>query len=259
MYRPLLLITVWLLAVPLRAADLVIVVDDLGYSLPRAEQVLALPGPVTLGVLPFAPETAIIADRARQTGHEIILHQPMEALAASHPAAESGTLTLDMSAARFQAQMDAALRAVPGAVGLNNHTGSRLTQDPIAMHRLMHYLAERDLLFLDSRTTPLTIAYAVACETQVPALQRDVFLDHVMQPGAIEAEFHRALIKAREQGYAVIIAHPHPESLAFLAETLQRLPDWARLVSLRDLSDRTRPAVLARHESPASPHRSLGQ
>ncbi len=255
---------VWLLAAPALAAasdhvKLAIVVDDLGYSLERAERVLSLPAAVTLGLLPFAPATAEIARRARVSGHEVILHQPMEPLPASRARLIPGTLTLDMSEAGFQAHMDAALAAVPGVVGLNNHTGSRLTQDPAAMRLLMGYLAARNLLFLDSRTTAATVAYGMAREARVPALQRDVFLDHVPHGVAMTAEFDRALAIARSQGYAVVIAHPHTTSLDFLARALGHLPRDVRVTSLQDLARRDHPATLARRENPASPRRSLGQ
>lgn len=242
------------------AADLVIVMDDLGYSLARAERVLALPVPVTLGLLPFAPDTAAIVRRAHSSGHELILHQPMEPLPGSRAQRLlPGTLTVDMPAAQFEAHMDDALRAVPGLVGLNNHTGSRLTQDPAAMGRLMDYLAGRGLMFLDSRTTPATVAYSMARQARVPAVQRDVFLDHVPRTMAIEREFQRALAIARRNGHAVIIAHPYTVSIDFLAGVLTDLPDDVRVVSLRSLADRDRPATLARHENPATPRRSLGQ
>ena len=78
------MLAAWLLAAPVEAAELVIVMDDLGHSLTRAERVLALPAPVTLALLPFAPATARIAARARETGHEVILHQPMEPLPLAH-------------------------------------------------------------------------------------------------------------------------------------------------------------------------------
>jgi uncharacterized protein len=237
--------------------DIVIVMDDLGYSLERAERVMALPGPVTLGVFPFAPATAAIIDHAAKTGHETILHQPMEPLFATRAA--TGTLTMDMSPERFEAQFEAALRAVPGIVGVNNHTGSSLTQDPDSMRRLMRHLAARQLVFLDSRTTAATVAYSMAREARVPALKRDVFLDHDPHPQAIAAAFQRALSIAGRQGHAVVIAHPHDASLAFLESAQAQLPDGYRLVELKDLATRRHPAALVRHESPAIPHISLGR
>jgi uncharacterized protein len=242
-----------------RAAHLVVVVDDLGYSLPRAERVLALPGPVTLGMLPFAPETQIIARRAIETGHELILHQPMESLPAPHAQPLEGTLTVAMTATRFARLFEAALDAVPGIVGVNNHTGSRLTQDEPAMRRLMEQIAGRSLIFLDSRTTADTVAYRVARQTSVPALQRDVFLDHVPHPAAIDAAFRRAIVIARQRGRAIVIAHPYPVTLDYLERALAMLPDDVELTTLQALATPSRPATLVRHESPVYPRRSLGQ
>ena len=258
-----LILAAWLLircadAAQAGEASLAVVIDDLGYSLVRAERVMALPAPVTLAVLPFAPETPAILDLARRTGHEIILHQPMEALPQSRGASIPGLLTVDMPAGHFESLMDAALRAVPGIVGVNNHTGSRLTQDHAAMRRLMGLLKGRDLLFLDSRTTPATVAYAMAREARIPAIERDVFLDHVPRRDAIHREFQRALAIARRDGHAVLIAHPYAVSLDYLEEALAALPPDVAVTSLRRLTDRD-PVTLARHGSPESPRRSPGQ
>lgn len=252
-------LTLFLLAGTAGAAELAVVIDDLGYSSRQAERVLALPVPVTLALLPFAPATAEIAQRALETGHELILHQPMEPMPRAHVPPAIGMLTVDMAPELFDAQMLAAIDAVPGIVGVNNHTGSRLTQDPAAMRRLMDRLAERGLLFLDSRTTAATIAYRVAREAEVPALERDVFLDHRPEADAIAAEFARAVEIARHRGRAVAIGHPYEVTLTFLEEALARLPDDVTVVPLAALVSRPRPATLARHEDPASPHRSLGQ
>lgn len=241
------------------AAQLVVVVDDLGYSLPRAERVLALPGTVTLGMLPFAPHTPAIARRALESGHELILHQPMESLPAAHARPVEGTLTVGMPAARFARTFEAALDAVPGIIGVNNHTGSRLTQDERAMRRLMEQIAGRRLIFLDSRTTADTVAYHVAREADVPALQRDVFLDHVPHPAAIDAAFRQAVDIARLRGRAIVIAHPYAVTLDYLEAALADLPADVRLTTLQNLAAPSRPATLARHENPEYPRISLGQ
>jgi len=41
----------------LHTAELVIVVDDIGYNLARAERLLNIPGKLTLGLFPFAPHS----------------------------------------------------------------------------------------------------------------------------------------------------------------------------------------------------------
>ncbi|MEZ5559143.1 MAG: divergent polysaccharide deacetylase family protein [Pseudomonadales bacterium] len=236
-----------------RTVELAIVIDDVGYSLARAERVLALPSPITLGVLPFTPEATAVARMAAATGKEVILHQPMEPLPTPSAQPMDGTLTLGMAPDRFNATVEAAMAAIPGIVGVNNHTGSRLTQNPEAMRRFMTHLARRQLFFLDSRTTADTVAYDVAREERVPALKRDVFLDHFRTPAAVAAEYERALNIARRQGFAVVIAHPHDVSLSLLEERLAELPPDVTLVGLsrlaREQNRRDAPAFSPLHQA----------
>src|SRR5690606_14684970 len=117
--------------------------------------------------------------------------------------------------------------------------------------------AVRDLMFLDSRTTAATVAYGMAREARIPAAKRDVFLDHVPEPEALEREFQRALTIAARQGHAVIVAHPYDVSLEFLGRHLRRLPAGVSLVSLRRLAERDRPATPAPPGSPESLRKSL--
>ena len=237
------------------ASELAIVIDDIGYSLPRAERVMRLPGILTVGLLPFAPNTTEIARRAHAAGREVILHLPMQPQSAREDEQENDTLTLDMSADKFADILDAALRAVPHCVGINNHTGSLLTEHRESMVRLMRHIRHRGLFFLDSRTSPNTLAYKVAQEWQVPAAKRDVFLDHHLKLEAIEAEFKRVLNIARKNGQAVLIAHPHRVSLDFLETAMANLPDDVRLIPLSKLTNRRRPTLIAQLENLKFPRR----
>ena len=135
-----------------RAGDLVIVIDDLGYNLDRAQRILDWPQPMTLGVLPYAPHAQQISARAAALGREVILHQPMEPEPSAHSGAghthrERGMLELGMSAERIDAQLNDALARVPQAVGVNNHTGSRLTANRTSMERLMPLIRIRGPVF----------------------------------------------------------------------------------------------------------------
>jgi polysaccharide deacetylase 2 family uncharacterized protein YibQ len=244
-----------------RSAELAIVIDDVGYNLHRAERILELPREVTLGILPFAPHTQLIAERAHGSGREVILHQPMEAIAPRR--AEPGTLELAMTVDRFDRQFAASLARLPQISGVNNHTGSLLTSQRIPMEWLMSSIAQRGLYFLDSRTTPNTVAEATARDWAVPTIRRDVFLDHVQTETFLETAMIRSLAIARERGHAVVIAHPYAITVAFLEDRLRTLPADIRLTTLSDLVepaikpvDRTTLVLLG---NPASPNISLGQ
>ena len=177
----------------------------------------------------------------------------------SHARNVDGTLTLNMAPERFSSLFAEAVNAVPNVIGVNNHTGSLLTQHAGPMNLLMEQLSARGLFFLDSRTTDKTVALSVAQKWRVPSIKRDVFLDHVVDPKAVDHEFHRAIAIARQQGHAVIIAHPNRVSLAYLEHALRNLPDDLRLIGVSELVKPRRPMTLALLENPDSPRISLGQ
>ena len=202
---------------------LALIIDDLGYSIERGKRALALPGPLTVAVLPFTPHARTLATMANDAQVDVLIHQPMQSLAFDD---DTGTLTTDMSAEVFRASVGRAFDAVPFAVGVSNHTGSLLTTYPDAMRWFMAEVDHRGLFFVDSRTTHHTVALEVAINHGVPATKRDVFLDHVMERSAMEQQFARALHIARRQGHAVLIAHPHDLSLEFLEQVLPILADY---------------------------------
>ena len=249
----------WLLAAgSVRAAELVIVIDDVGYSLARAERIVRLPGPVTLGLLPYAPHARAAAALARTHDKEIILHQPMEPVVETRVQDEPGTLKLSMTEARFESELSEALARLPEAVGVNNHTGSLLTTERVPMRWLMAGIARRGLFFLDSRTTPHTVAESMARELRVPTIRRDVFLDHVQSAEFLEGAFAKSLAIARRKGRAVVIGHPYRITLEFLEARLAELPDDVRLTTLASLLEPVRAAdrtVFALPGSPAFPSR----
>jgi polysaccharide deacetylase 2 family uncharacterized protein YibQ len=179
---------------------------------------------VTYAFLPFGPYTARLARQAYAVDKEIMLHLPMQSMAASP--AEPGMLTLDMSQRQLLDVLEICLDAVPHVRGINNHQGSLMTRHPGNMAWLMQALRVRgDLFFVDSRTTHFTVASQLASEFGVPVTSRNVFLDHDPDPAAIRAEFRRLLTIARRDGTAVGIAHPQPATLQVLNEELQRLPE----------------------------------
>lgn len=213
---------------------LAVVIDDLGYSPARDARALALPGALTVAVLPAAPNATAIAQQASALGREVILHQPMQPVSPlDRP--DHGALLEHMSSADYAATLGANLAAVPGSVGINNHRGSLLTARPGAMDELMLQLLARQLYFLDSRTTAATVAHDTAREWGVPTIKRDVFLDHERTTHSMDRQFRRALRIARKQGYAVLIAHPHRESLDYLERALATLPEGIATTRLSDL------------------------
>lgn len=218
------------------APVIAIIIDDLGDRLPEGEQAIALPGPVACAFLPHTPYAASLARRAAEAGKEVLLHLPLQAVDHNYLLGP-GALTLDESERQFRVTLRRDLASIPQVQGVNNHMGSLLTRHPGAMGWLMSELAAHGgLFFVDSYTTVQSVALQLADENNIPAARRDVFLDNDTAPEAIRFQFERLLTIARRQGHAIAIGHPHPTTLAVLAEELARLPETGvTLVPVRTL------------------------
>jgi uncharacterized protein len=197
-----------------------LVIDDLGRSLEELERIRSLGVPVSYAVLPFEELTREVVAELRRGGEEILCHLPMEPRNGENPG--PGALRHAMTDGELAGATRAALQAVPGAAGVNNHMGSRLSSDERSMRAVLGVLAERGLFFLDSRTAAESVGYRVAARLGIPAAERQVFLDRDPDPEAIRAQFERLLALARERGAAVAIGHPHPETLEVLAQEVPR-------------------------------------
>ena len=204
-------------------AKIAIIIDDIGYSKTLAQAALDLPGQVTYALIPHTPVAEWFANQAHARNREIMLHAPMSHI--HEDTLHASLLNNGLSESEFIVRLTDALDSLPHIRGLNNHMGSQLTQESEPMGWLMRVLNQRGLFFIDSRTTPKSIAWETAQQYQVPTLQRDIFLDHERDPEFIAAQFHRLLKRAKQKEYAIAIAHPYPETLHFLQHALPKLAE----------------------------------
>lgn len=209
---------------PAEGGRVALVIDDLGRSLDDLHAIEGLNVPLTYAVLPFEEQTPQVVAELRQRGAEMLLHLPMEPAGAEKDPGP-GALRLGMTPEQLRQSTLAALQAVPGAAGVNNHMGSGLSADEPSMITILGVLASRGLFFLDSRTSAQSVGYRVAIRLGLPAAERQVFLDPDPSPEAIRAQFHRLLGLARTRGAAVAIGHPHPETIAVLEEEIPKARD----------------------------------
>ncbi|HUJ30991.1 MAG TPA: divergent polysaccharide deacetylase family protein [Candidatus Acidoferrum sp.] len=201
---------------------LAIILDDLGYDRASADALLALPFPLTVSVIPHLPLSSEVAEEAYRRGDEVLLHLPMES-ESQDVKQEDVELHVGMDSQQVESMLAGMLETVPHATGVNNHQGSRATADSALMQELMPALRERGLFFIDSRTTTATVAYDVAESSGVRAASRKVFLDDTETKEAVRAQLNLAARDAGRDGFAIAIGHPHPTTIAALAETVPQL------------------------------------
>jgi len=201
--------------------EIALIIDDLGNNPDTGLAALQLPGNIAYSFLPNTPHATILAELAHEKGKQVMVHIPMES--EHHETLGPNALLADMQEQEYKSVLQAALEAVPYAVGLNNHMGSLLTQKQVPMQWLMDVLGQNNLFFLDSRTTAKTVAQETAGGMGITTLRRDVFLDNSRDAAAIRMQFAELISKAKRRGYATGIAHPYPETIMVLKEMLPDL------------------------------------
>lgn len=192
-------------AAPEERYRIYLVVDDAGHDLADLEPYLSLPVPLTVAILPERRASKEVMQAVRDAGLESILHLPMEAAGDANPG--PGALFTSQTDEELAFLLRQHLNSLPGVIGVNNHMGSVATADPRVMGVVMSTLAEEELFFLDSRTTPESVAASVAEATGVPFAERTVFLDNERSDDAVGVQLDEAARLAEEEGYAVAIGH----------------------------------------------------
>ena len=200
---------------------LALVIDDLGYSLENGMAAIDLDGDHTYAILPGAVYSQKLARHAHGQNKEVILHLPMQSIS-SRAAHEPNALNEAMDEDQLTANVHSLLAKIPFIRGVNNHMGSHLTEFDFFMRPVMDSIRgyNPNLYFLDSRTTPRSVAHAQALNAGLHSITRDIFLDHETNAASIRLQYDIWLTKARERGSAIAIGHPHPATLEILRENL---------------------------------------
>ncbi|MFH2068476.1 MAG: divergent polysaccharide deacetylase family protein [Candidatus Omnitrophota bacterium] len=195
-----------------------IILDDFGYDLNNLERVRELYLPVTISVLPNLKASRQTADLARAAGFEVMLHLPLSPRKSVR--LEKETISPEMSTDEIRQQIEKNLSSVGPVSGVNNHMGSLATADPVLIKEVLSNLKGRDLFFVDSITSPNSVAFKTARELGIKAAHRDVFLDNESDPEYIRGQIRELIQKALKNGRAIGIGHNRPETITTIKEML---------------------------------------
>jgi len=200
-----------------------IIIDDVGHNLHEGERLANIDQPLTLAFLPYRRHTDALARLAHSRNKEIMLHAPMANT--RNFSLGPGGLTSDMDERSVTATLRRALKSIPYVQGVNNHMGSLLTQQLEPMDWVMKELYRYPVYFIDSRTIASSVAGNVAEAYQIPTMTRDVFLDHEQTEEFIDQQFRELVRRAKKNGSAIGIGHPHPVTIDYLEKHLPLLDE----------------------------------
>lgn len=205
-------------------AEMAIVIDDFGYSSEPISAFAAIDRPLTFAVLPYRPGSNEAASRGISSGHQVMLHLPMEPLTASEQS-EQITVNGGMSDTEIRETVTRAIKAVPGITGINNHQGSRATADQRVMRQVLSVIKANSLFFVDSRTNSQSVGVTTARQLGVKTAANDLFIDNVNEVAAVKRQLRTARDMALRDGSVIVIGHARLTTATAVREMIPELED----------------------------------
>lgn len=202
--------------------ELAIIIDDFGYSSEPINAFSSIDRPLTFAVLPNRPYSLQAASRGASSGHQVILHLPMEPLD-SKQQSEAQTVTVSMADSDISSLVSQDVHAIPGLIGVNNHQGSRATSDRRIMKTVLTALQANQLFFVDSRTSSQSVAYDMARQLGVRTASNDLFIDNQSDVESIKEQLRRAIQIAISHGHAVVIGHARMNTAAAVRQMIAEI------------------------------------
>ena len=213
----------------------IVIVDDFGYAGGSLLQGFAdLPQEIVFAILPDLPYTSKSAQVAAETGHDAIIHIPMEATQATTSPGKR-YLKTGQDAQTVKDMLDDFITQIPNAIAANNHMGSTATSNRELMTTVLNHLNDKGLYFVDSVTIGSTVGYNLAHTLGYKSIRRNMFLDVPDNSDATLAQKISELgrYKGRKEPI-VIITHCHNQAkLNALKKFLRQIDEMGvRLTSL---------------------------
>ena len=141
-----------------------------------------------------------------------------------------------MSAKEITAKLKKGIDSVPGLTGVSNHTGSKATEDKELMTVVLKYLKAGNLYFFDSLTSEKSVGSEVADNVGIRHAKRDIFLDNIDKPDAIEQELLELRKMAFKKGRAIAICHDRKNTISVLSRIIPEMAeDGIVFVNLSDM------------------------
>ena len=210
-----------------------VVIDDMGIAKKRTADIISLQAPLTASFLTYGADLDNQVKAAKKAGMEIMLHAPMEPYSNMDVAPD--VLTTKMSKEDVRLGLEKMLSKFSDIKGINNHMGSKFTENKDKMQVVMEVLKEKDLFFLDSKTTSHSVGKELAQKNGVSYATRHVFIDNKNQVDYILNQLKIAEKIAKRNGYAVAIGHPKSGTYEALKQWLPSLKE--KKIKILHMSD----------------------
>lgn len=202
---------------------IVIIIDDFGNYGEGTNIFLNMKIPLTFSIMPFLPSSKSDSSAAHKAGFEVMLHLPMEPVHGKKEWLGPRGITCDLSTKEIQTIVKDGLEELQWSIGINNHMGSKATQDKRVTKAILDIVKEKELFFLDSKTTTNSVIPEISNDLNSTYFTRDVFLDNNKNSSYINNQLLKLGDIALEKGYAIGIGHVGPQGGSITAQSIKTM------------------------------------
>jgi polysaccharide deacetylase 2 family uncharacterized protein YibQ len=219
-----------------KGAKIAFILDDWGYRMSNCHYLKEIKAPLAVSVLPGLRHSNDIMKCADIYDKDVMLHLPLEPYHTADRYPDYYLITTTTPPDKVESLIDDSFKKMPLIVGVNNHMGSKATEDKPLMKLILKKIKKKGLFFVDSLTAHHSVCGPIADDIKLPFAKRDVFLDNVNTREAIEKQMIDLADKARHQGYAIAIGHDRQLTLQVLEDDIPILQKQGfQIVHVKDL------------------------
>jgi len=207
------------------APEVFLIIDDFGsYKNLLLDDFCKLDKEVNFAILPNEPYYKEVMEAAVSTGHDILIHIPMEPEDIKNNNPGKDAILVQYSPAKIKSLVRTYIERLPKAIAANNHMGSLATSQAEVMQPVLQELERHNLMFIDSYTSANSVVYQVAKSKQIKIWRRDMFLDDTkISAKLMEEKSQKLLDIAGDKNQIFVIGHCHSrKKLDFITEFINR-------------------------------------
>ena len=198
-------------------------------------------------IFPGEPYSVQTMQRATAQRRETLIHVPMEPI--GYPSVNPGKnpILLQHTENQIDRMLSSFIAELPDAIGINNHMGSLATTDSDVMQAVMNTLKKHNKVFLDSRTTNVSVGFQTAQKAHIRAFRNDIFLDSPnISQSTMDAKLNQIIQMSGSKNHIIAITHCHnKEKLDYLKTFISRLKKAGfTLVPLSEYGSHEVPEIL---------------
>jgi len=208
--------------------EVFLIIDDFGsYNNSLLDEFCELDKEVSFAILPNEPHYEAVMNKANASGHDILIHMPMEPIDIKNNDPGKDAILVEYNENKVKSLVREYIKRLPLAVGANNHMGSLATSRADIMKPVLQVLKANDLIFIDSYTSANSVVAQVAEKEKMKIWERDIFLDdQKLSDELMDKKIAKLIDISTRSNQIFVIGHCHFKSkLEFIRKFIARAKD----------------------------------